>query len=313
MTAKDNDQASQHITVLLSEAVEALQIQADGRYFDGTFGRGGHSRAILNVLGQGGRLYATDRDPRAAETAALIADSRFVFRRGEFSRFNELFPELGENSLDGILLDLGVSSPQLDEAERGFSFQREGELDMRMDPDTKLTAKWFVNNAEYGELVNVIACLGEERFAKPIAKHIIKARSADTIITTTQLANIVSRAVPARFHVPGRHPATRTFQAIRIHVNSEMEELKTVLEKAYPILKPGARLVIISFHSLEDDAVKQFVKGLAGQELPPEIPVVDSALYKKIKLIGRPTRPSVEEIERNPRSRSSIMRVVEKI
>lgn len=303
----------EHITVLLQEAVEALQIQPNGQYLDGTFGRGGHSRAILAQLGESGRLYATDRDPRAAQTASDIHDARFIFRRGEFSRFNEHFSELGKNSLDGILLDLGVSSPQLDEAQRGFSFMREGELDMRMDPDTKLTAKAFVNEADYGELVNVIACLGEERFAKPIAKHIIKARSVEMIITTTQLADVVSRAVPARFHVPGRHPATRTFQAIRIHVNREIDELKMILDKAYPVLKSGGRLVIISFHSLEDDAVKQFVKGLAGQELPPEIPVSDSSLFNKVKLIGRPTRPSTEEIERNPRSRSSIMRVVEKL
>ncbi|PID64785.1 MAG: 16S rRNA (cytosine(1402)-N(4))-methyltransferase, partial [Gammaproteobacteria bacterium] len=195
---------AEHITVLLQEAVEALQIDPDGCYFDGTFGRGGHSRAILAKLGEHGQLYATDRDPRAATTAAAITDARFHFRRGKFSRFTEYFPELGAASVDGILLDLGVSSPQLDEAERGFSFSREGELDMRMDPDTKLTAKWFVNHADYGELVNVIACLGEERFAKPIAKHMIKARSAKMITTTTQLAAIVSRAIPARFHAPGR-------------------------------------------------------------------------------------------------------------
>ncbi len=304
---------AEHITVLLQEAVEALQIDPDGCYFDGTFGRGGHSRAILAKLGERGQLYATDRDPRAAATAAAITDTRFHFRRGEFSRFTKHFPELGAASLDGILLDLGVSSPQLDEAERGFSFSREGELDMRMDPDTKLTAKWFVNHADYGELVNVIACLGEERFAKPIAKHIIKARSAKMITTTTQLAAIVSRAIPARFHTPGRHPATRTFQAIRMYVNREMDELKMVLEQAYSVLKPGGRLVVIAFHSLEDNTVKQFVADKAGQELPPEIPVSDSALFKKVKLTGRPIRPSAEEIERNPRSRSAMMRVVEKL
>ncbi|PID62180.1 MAG: 16S rRNA (cytosine(1402)-N(4))-methyltransferase [Gammaproteobacteria bacterium] len=302
----------QHIPVLLQEAITALQISPEGYYFDGTFGRGGHSRAILEQLGPTGRLYATDRDPRAAEVAATIADSRFAFARGEFSHFMDYFPELGKESLDGILLDLGVSSPQLDEAERGFSFSREGELDMRMNPDTKLTAKQFVNHAEYGELVNVIACLGEERFAKPIAKHIIRRRSTETIKTTTQLADIVSSAVPARFHVPGRHPATRTFQAIRIHVNRELDELQDVLDKAYSVLKKGGRLVIISFHSLEDNRVKRYVKSMAGDELPPEIPVADNAMFKKMKLLGRPIRPSETEITHNPRARSSLMRVIEK-
>lgn len=301
----------EHISVLLAESIEALQIKPDGCYFDGTFGRGGHSRAILDTLGEQGKLFATDRDPRAAEAADTITDARFHFERGEFSRFTEIFPNLGEESLDGILLDLGVSSPQLDEAERGFSFRYEATLDMRMDPDTKLTAKLFVNHANYGELVNVIACLGEERFAKPIAKLIIKERAQSQIETTTQLAELVSRAVPARFHVPGRHPATRTFQAIRIHVNAEIDELQTVLENAYPILKKGGRLVIISFHSLEDDKVKQFVKGKT-ETLPPEIPVADGAMFNKVKWIGRPIRPSATEIERNPRSRSSLMRIIEK-
>lgn len=302
----------EHISVLLNESVEALNIKPDGHYYDGTFGRGGHSRAILEKLGDNGRLYATDRDPRAAEVAEAIDDPRFHFARGEFSQFTDYFPELGKNSLDGILLDLGVSSPQLDDASRGFSFRQEAELDMRMNPDNKLTAKAFVNHADYGELVNVIACLGEERFAKPIAKQIIKQRALDPIETTTQLASLVSSAIPARFHTPGRHPATRTFQAIRIYVNREIDELQIILEKAYPVLKSGARLVAISFHSLEDNTVKQFVKGKT-ETLPPEIPVPDASLFNKVKLIGRPTRPSEKEIERNPRSRSSIMRVMEKL
>lgn len=302
-----------HIPVLLTESIAALNIHPDGTYFDGTFGRGGHSLAILEQLSEMGRLYATDRDPRAAEVAEAIVDKRFIFRRGEFSRVTEHFPNLAAESLDGILLDLGVSSPQLDEAERGFSFTRDGELDMRMNPNTGLTAKAFVNNAEYSELANVIARMGEERFAKPIAKKIIKTRDTQPITTTKQLAELVSSAVPARFHIPGRHPATRTFQAIRIYVNRELDELQTVLEKAYPLLKKNARLVVISFHSLEDNYVKKFVKGLAGQELPPELPVADSSMFKKVKLIGRPVRPSVEEIERNPRSRSSMMRIVEKL
>lgn len=305
--------SDKHISVLLNESLEALNIKSNGCYFDGTFGRGGHSRAILQALGETGRLYATDRDPRAAETAAHIDDERFIFRRGEFSRVVDNFPELSPNSLDGILLDLGVSSPQLDEAERGFSFTRDGELDMRMNPDAGLTAKEFVNNADYGEIANVIARMGEERFAKQIARKIVKVRLTETIITTKQLAEIVKSAVPARFHVPGRHPATRTFQAIRMYVNRELDELETVLAKAYPLLKPQGRLVVISFHSLEDNYVKRFVKSLAGQEVPPEVPIADSAMLKKVKLIGRPIRPSEEEVANNPRSRSSLMRVVEKL
>ncbi|PID66961.1 MAG: 16S rRNA (cytosine(1402)-N(4))-methyltransferase [Gammaproteobacteria bacterium] len=305
--------SNRHISVLLNEAVAALNIQAWGCYFDATFGRGGHSRAILAALGENGHLYATDRDPSAAEAAAEINDKRFTFRRGEFSRLTENFPELGQESLDGILLDLGVSSPQLDEAQRGFSFTRDGELDMRMNPDNGLTAKAFVNNAEIGEIANVIARLGEERFAKQIAKKIGKVRLTNTITTTKQLAEVVSSAIPARFVVPGRHPATRTFQAIRMHVNSELNELQTILEKVFPILKPKGRLVVISFHSLEDNAVKRFVKKMAGQDIPPEVPIMDSAMLKKARLLGRPVRPSDEEIANNPRSRSSLMRVVEKL
>lgn len=302
----------QHIPVLLKEAVASLNIQSAGCYFDGTFGRGGHSQAILSALGEAGCLYATDKDPEAAKAAAKIDDKRFIFRRGEFSRLMENFPELGKESLDGILLDLGVSSPQLDEAQRGFSFSREGELDMRMNPEKGLTAKAFVNNAEIGKIANVIARMGEERFAKLIAKHIGKARLTQTITTTKQLADIVSCAVPVRFHTPGRHPATRTFQAIRMYVNQELDELQNVLDKAFFLLKPKGRLVVIAFHSLEDNYVKRFVKQKQGGDVPPEVPITDSALFKKVKLMGRPVRPSEEEIANNPRSRSALMRVVEK-
>lgn len=302
-----------HIPVLLNEVLEALNIRPSGHYFDGTFGRGGHSRAILEKLSDTGRLYATDRDPRAAEEAKRIVNKNFFFRQGDFSHFVENFPEIENESLDGVLLDLGVSSPQLDDASRGFSFMRDGELDMRMNPEKGLTAKQFVNEAEYSEIANVIARMGEERFAKQIAKKIIKARSLETITTTKQLAEIVASAVPVRFQVPGRHPATRTFQAIRMYVNRELDELEAVLEKAYPKLKHGARLVVISFHSLEDNYIKRFVKKLAGQELPPEVPVADSTMFKKVKFVGRPVRPSEGEIAANPRSRSSLMRVVEKL
>ncbi|MBS9778252.1 MAG: 16S rRNA (cytosine(1402)-N(4))-methyltransferase RsmH [Gammaproteobacteria bacterium] len=305
--------SNKHISVLLEESIDALNIKPNGLYFDGTFGRGGHSKAILQALGEGGCLFATDRDPKAAETAVTVVDKRFVFRRGEFSCLDKNFPEISPNSLDGILLDLGVSSPQLDEAERGFSFTHDGELDMRMNPEAGLTAKDFVNNAEFSEIANVIARMGEERFAKQIARKIEKVRQTEMIATTNQLAEIVKSAVPARFHVPGRHPATRTFQAIRIHVNRELDELQVVLEKAYRLLKPKGRLVVISFHSLEDNYVKRFVKSLAGQDVPPEVPIMDSAAMKKVKLIGRPVRPSAFEVSNNPRSRSSLMRIIEKL
>jgi len=302
----------EHITVMPREAIAALQIKANGWYLDATFGRGGHSQAILSVLGGHGRLYATDRDPSAAEQASCIEDQRFIFKKTRFSNFLQAFEELNSESLNGILLDLGVSSPQLDDASRGFSFSRESELDMRMDPDTGFTAKAFVNSADYGDIVNVIACLGQERFAKTIAKRIIKARQSQPITTTKALAAIVKAAIPARFHVTGRHPATRTFQAIRIHVNDEISELKQFLDKAFSSLKSEGRIVVIAFHSLEDETIKEFVNRLKSHALPPEIPLPDSRVYDKVKLIGRPVRPSSQEIETNPRSRSSIMRIIEK-
>ena len=301
-----------HVSVLLRESMEALAIKPNGCYFDGTFGRGGHSREILKALGTDGKLYATDRDPCATKVALALEDSRFSFKRGVFSRISDYFPQLGQASLDGVLLDLGVSSPQLDNADRGFSFTRDGVLDMRMDPESGMTAKDFINKARVSEIKNVIARMGEERFAKQIANQIAKARNSQTIETTKELAEIVKKAVPARFHTPGRHPATRTFQAIRIFINQELDELQNVLKRTYPMLKPKGRLVVISFHSLEDEFVKKFVKKNAKQDLPPELPILDSALFEKVQLIGRPIRPSEAEVASNPRSRSSLMRVVEK-
>lgn len=316
--------ANSHQAVLLTEAIDALVTDASGVYLDLTFGRGGHSREILARLSETGRLYAVDRDPTAEVEAKKIDDARFQFVRGAFSDFDEqigaFFANDGENkysplaqNVDGILMDLGVSSPQLDNAERGFSFRHDAELDMRMDPNTKLTAKEFVNTADYGELVNVIVRFGDERFAKKIAKHIIKQREIEPICTTTQLADIVSSAIPARFHVPGRNPATRTFQAVRIHVNDELGELERALPKAYDALKSKGRLVVIAFHSGEDALVRDFVKGKSGNELPPEIPVPDADAFRKMRLIGRPVRPSEKEVADNPRSECSLMRIVEKV
>ncbi len=303
----------QHIPVLLDESILALNIKKNGHYFDGTFGRGGHSKKILSNLGENGLLFATDQDPSAITAARSIDDSRFIFRKGKFSDFMMTFPEIENNSLDGILLDLGVSSVQLDKAERGFSFMREGELDMRMNPEKGVTAKEFVNSAEYSKLVNVIAKYGEERFAKRIANKIIETRLIHEITTTTMLAEIVKLAVPVKFHIPGRHPATRTFQAIRIYVNNELGELEQVLKRAYKALKKNGRLIIISFHSLEDNLVKKFVKEKSNNNFPKEIPITDLSVLKKVLFIGRPIRPQEEEININKRARSSIMRVVEKL
>ncbi len=303
----------EHIPVLLKESIDALKIKEDGRYFDGTFGRGGHSKEILKNLGDAGVLFATDQDPSAVASAKKISDSRFFFGKGRFSEFLEIFPEIENNSLDGILLDLGVSSVQLDEAERGFSFMREGELDMRMNPEIGITAKEFVNTAEFGKLVNVIASYGEERFAKRIANRIIKERLNCEITTTTMLAEIVKLAVPAKFHIVGRHPATRTFQAIRIYVNNELGELEQVLINAFKALKKNGRLVIISFHSLEDSLVKKFVKKKTNTDFPKEIPITDLSILKEMSFVGRPIRPQEKEINNNNRARSSIMRIVEKL
>lgn len=301
-----------HISVLLNEAVTGLVTSPAGYYLDATFGRGGHSRAILEKLDANGQLYATDQDPSAAAVAKQIQDPRFHFARGRFSHFLQLFPHLSAQSLDGVLLDLGVSSPQLDEAERGFSFSRNGVLDMRMNPESGQSAKAFIAKVNERTLSDIIYRYGEERFAKAIAKAIIKARNQAPIETTQALADIVKNAVPAHAKNQARHPATRTFQAIRIHVNEEIKELEDVLAAAFIALKPNGRLVVIAFHSLEDDVVKRFIKQHSGSNIPPEIPVFDSQQFKQLRQIGKPIRASASEIHNNPRARSAILRVIEK-
>jgi 16S rRNA (cytosine1402-N4)-methyltransferase len=303
---------SQHKTVLLAEAVEALNIKPDGVYVDGTFGRGGHSRLILEKLGTAGRLIAFDKDEVAVEAAKQIRDARFHIAHGGFSELRQVLGEMGVGKVDGVLLDLGVSSPQLDEAERGFSFRVEGPLDMRMDTTRGVTAAEWVATATEGELGEVIKNYGEERFAKQIARAIAAARARQPITTTRQLAEIVAQAVRTR--EPKQDPATRTFQAIRIYLNQELEELSLVLPQCLELLAPGGRLVVISFHSLEDRIVKRFMRDAARPDhLPHKLPVRErDVAAPKFRVVGKAVRPSVEEVAVNPRARSAIMRVAER-
>src|SRR5687767_7635925 len=297
-----------HLPVLAPEAIQALAIRAGGTYVDGTFGRGGHSRAILDQLGPSGRLIALDRDPQAEEAAGGILDPRFSFVR---ARFSELSKILKEKKVEGLLFDLGVSSPQLDEAARGFSFRADGPLDMRMDPSSGVSAAQWLARAEEEEIREVIRGYGEERFAKQIAAAIVASRLREPIVGTRQLAGIVGQAVRTR--EPGQDPATRTFQAIRIHVNRELEEVSLMLPQAVERLAPGGRLAVISFHSLEDRIVKRFLQQSARPEVPRKLPLKASEMPQPLlKLVGRALRPSQEETRRNPRARSATLRVAER-
>jgi 16S rRNA (cytosine1402-N4)-methyltransferase len=302
-----------HAAVLAEQAVEGLQVRDDGCYVDCTFGRGGHSRLILARLGDAGRLLALDRDPQAVAAGREIDDARFCILQGRFSRLAELAARAGMARADGILLDLGVSSPQLDEPGRGFSFRHDAPLDMRMDPGEGVTAGEWLARATEAEIREVIRNHGEERFAKQIAAAIVAARSRGPIGTTRELAAIVAKAVPAR--EPQQDPATRTFQALRIHVNQELEELSLALPQSVELLGPAGRLVVISFHSLEDRIVKRFLRDCARPDrLPPRLPLRARDLPPpRLKLIGRAVRPSGAEVGKNPRARSAIMRVAEKV
>lgn len=305
----------QHVTVLLHEAVDALVTGRDGIYLDGTFGRGGHSREILARLSESGRLLAMDKDPAAAAHAqeAFSAEGRFEFIPGSIANLGQSLNERGlTGQLSGILLDLGVSSPQLDEAERGFSFSQDGPLDMRMDPTRHPSAEEWINEAAEADIARVLKEYGEERYARRIARAIVAARQEAPITRTQQLAKIVSEAHPA--WEPGKHPATRAFLGIRLFINRELEELTDALAQGLEALKPGGRLVVISFHSLEDRIVKRFMRRQArGEELPRGLPVTDDMLKRTMKVIGKAVRPSAEEVQRNVRARSAIMRVAEKL
>ena len=302
----------QHRTVLLREAVAALAVKPSGTYLDGTFGRGGHSRAILEQLGPDGRLLALDRDPQAVAAAREISDSRFAVAHRCFGELAAAAAQAGVGPVDGLLLDIGVSSPQLDAGERGFSFRFDAPLDMRMDTTQGETAAEFLALADIREITEVIRDYGEERFAFQIAKKIVAARSERPVTTTGQLAALVREAVRTR--ELGQDPATRTFQALRIHVNQELEQLKEALPQAVKLLSPGGRLVVISFHSLEDRLVKRFLRDQAsGDRLPKNLPLRSVDLpAPRLRLVGKAVRADAEEIAANPRARSAVMRVAER-
>jgi 16S rRNA (cytosine1402-N4)-methyltransferase len=295
-----------HQPVLGHEAIEALALRPDGTYVDGTFGRGGHTRLILERLGAAGRLIALDRDPQAAEAARAIGDPRFSFFKAKFSDLSMVPAQV-----HGMLFDLGVSSPQLDDPARGFSFRHDGPLDMRMDPEAGMSAAEWLANAEEKEIRGVIRDYGEERFAKQIAAAIVAARRREPIVRTRQLADLVAQAVRTR--EPGQDPATRTFQAVRIHVNRELEEVSLMLPQAAARLAPQGRLAVISFHSLEDRIVKRFMQQAARPEVPRRLPLKASEMPEPVlRLVGRAQRASPEETRRNPRARSATLRVAER-
>jgi 16S rRNA (cytosine1402-N4)-methyltransferase len=298
-----------HLPVLAAEAIEALALRPAGTYLDGTFGRGGHSRLILERLGPSGRLIAIDRDPEAAAAARSITDTRFSFFREKFSSIEKILKD--GPLVDGMLFDLGVSSPQIDDPARGFSFRADGPLDMRMDPATGPSAAQWLATAEQQEITEVIRGYGEERFAKQIAAAIVAARSGEPLLRTRQLADLVGQAVRTR--EPGQDPATRTFQALRIYLNRELEEVSLMLPRALERLAAGGRLAVISFHSLEDRIVKRFLQSAARPEVPRELPLRASEMPQPaLKLLGRATKPSADEVRANPRARSAILRVAER-
>ncbi|MBF0751852.1 MULTISPECIES: 16S rRNA (cytosine(1402)-N(4))-methyltransferase RsmH [unclassified Pasteurella] len=321
MTTQHSFSSSEHTTVLLHEAVEGLALKENGIYIDGTFGRGGHSRLILSKLSQQGRLIGVDRDPRAIAEALKIQDARFHIEHNSFSHIPDICEKLDlVGKVDGILLDLGVSSPQLDEAERGFSFMKDGPLDMRMDPTQGLSAAEWLKQVSEDDLAWVLKTFGEERFAKRIAAAIVEYNKSavknggECLSRTSQLAELISQVVP--FKDKYKHPATRSFQAIRIFINSELDELESVLNSALDMLAPEGRLSIISFHSLEDRMVKHFMKKQSkGEPIPKGLPLREDQIQRnqKLKIIGKAIQPSEVEIQTNPRSRSAVLRIAEKL
>ncbi|MEE4674054.1 16S rRNA (cytosine(1402)-N(4))-methyltransferase RsmH [Pseudomonas alliivorans] len=306
-----------HITVLLEEAVEALALRADGCYMDGTFGRGGHSRLILSHLGPGGRLLGFDKDPQAIATGQTLAaeDGRFVIVQRSFAELGSEAQERGlAGKVSGILLDLGVSSPQLDDPERGFSFMNDGPLDMRMDPTRGISAAEFIATAPAEEIARVFKEYGEERFARRMANAVVQRREVQPFERTADLAEVLKVANPA--WEKGKNPATRAFQGLRIHVNNELGDLEAGLEAALDALEIGGRLVVISFHSLEDRIVKLFMRKLAKGEadnMPRNLPIQYKAFEPKIRIHGKAQFASDAETKANPRSRSAVMRVAEKL
>ena len=305
-----------HVPVLLGPVLKGLRINKDGVYVDATFGRGGHSAAILNALGESGRLIAIDRDPDAIAAApnALTNDPRFELIRGECARLEEYMDKKRlTGSVDGILLDLGVSSPQLDTAERGFSFLRDGPLDMRMDPGSGRSAADWIAEVDEMELRKILRTYGEEVHATRIARAIVSSREQGKITRTSQLADIVAAAVPAKAHGQKKHPATRTFQAIRIYINDELQQLEAVLEQTVRVLKLGGRLCVISFHSLEDRIVKRFMRDRSREpEQYRGMPDIPAEFLPALALIGKPITASDDEVAANARARSARLRIAER-
>ena len=303
-----------HTTVLLHETVDGCVTDPDGIYVDGTFGRGGHSRLLLSKLSEKGRLIGFDKDPLAIVSGKELEqeDSRFAIVQSSFADMKQELERLGIDKVTGILLDLGVSSPQLDDAERGFSFMNDGPLDMRMNPDAGISAAEWVATTDENEIVRVLKEYGEERFAKRMARALIRERAERSITRTSELAEIIKEANPA--WEKHKHPATRAFQAIRIAVNNELGDLENVLADSVEMLMPEGRLAVISFHSLEDRMVKRFIRAQEkGKDLPPGIPVTDDQLGKTMKKIGKAIMPGREEVERNARARSAVLRIAERL
>lgn len=306
-----------HVTVLLDEAIAALAVRPDGRYLDGTFGRGGHSRLLLRQLGPDGDLLGFDKDPLAIATGQALAaeDGRFVVVQRSFAELGDEVTQRGwAGTLSGVLLDLGVSSPQLDDPERGFSFLNDGPLDMRMDPSRGISAAEWISTASEEDIARVFKEYGEERFAKRMARAVVQRRVERPFERTADLAQVLTVANPA--WEKGKNPATRAFQGLRIFINNELGDLETGLEAALEALEVGGRLVVISFHSLEDRIVKQFMRRHAKGEadsLPRDLPIIPEKFVPRLKLLGKPQYASAEEIKANPRSRSAVMRVAEKL
>jgi 16S rRNA (cytosine1402-N4)-methyltransferase len=306
---------SEHRPVLLEEVIAGLAIRPTGVYVDATFGRGGHSRAILARLGPSGRLIALDRDPEAVAAARAIADPRFSITHAPFSELARVLEQRAVREVSGVLADLGVSSPQLENASRGFSFRADGPLDMRMDPSRGVSAAEWLGAATEQQIREAISRYGEERFAKQIAKALVAARAREPLVRTEQLAAVVAAAVGTR--EAGQNPATRTFQALRILVNRELEEIALMLPQALASLAPGARLAVVSFHSLEDRLVKRFLAAGAGKDgpgsLPADLPIRASEMPQPpLKLLGRAIRAADAEVQSNPRARSATLRVAER-
>ncbi len=307
----------EHLPVMYAEALQQLAIKKDGIYLDCTFGRGGHSQGILNLLGPTGQLLAFDRDSDAINSdyaQAMLADERFKLKHSCFSQLENIVESAGlAGKIDGILLDLGVSSPQLDNPERGFSFLRDGPLDMRMDGSTGVSAEQWLASVDEKDLVKVLFEYGEEKFARRIARAIVEQRAQAPITTTRQLALLIEDAISVR--EKHKHPATRTFQAIRIEINGELEELKVVLEQSARVLKPEGRLVVISFHSLEDRIVKRFIRNESGAKYNPgKLPIKEVDIAKGIlKKVSKALKADTQEIRQNPRARSAVMRVAERV